>query len=79
MLSSKIAVNRERVARENNNRMIIDGLEFVWIKKKVKVEEPRAVDAIIRGYINLEIVSLSFLIATAANMIVMRAVDMRIY
>jgi hypothetical protein len=59
--------------------MTIDGLEFIWIMKKVKVEEPRAVDEIIRGCINLEIVSLSFLIASAPNMIDMRAVDMRIY
>jgi hypothetical protein len=78
-LSSKIAVNRERVARENNNRMMTDELKFIWIIKKVNVEEPRAVDEIIRGYTNLEIVSLSFLIAIAANMIDMRAVDMRIY
>lgn len=56
-----------------------EGLEFIWIRKKVKVEEARAVDEIIRGYTNLEIVSLSFFIASAANIIDMRAVDMRIY
>jgi hypothetical protein len=59
--------------------MIVDGPEFIWIKKKVKVEEPRAVDEIIRGYTSLRRVSLSFLIAIAANTIDMRAVDMRIY
>jgi hypothetical protein len=78
-LSSKIAVNRETVARKNNNQMITGGLEFIWIRKKVKVEEARAIDEIIRGYTNLEIVSRSFLIASAANIIDMRAVDMRIY
>ncbi|HMA06167.1 MAG TPA: hypothetical protein VKO45_09615 [Methanomicrobiales archaeon] len=75
MLSSKIAVNRERVARENNNLMKTGELEFIWIMKKVYVEEPRAVAEIIRGYTNLEIVSLSFLIASAANIIDMRACD----
>jgi hypothetical protein len=59
--------------------MITGGLEFIWIRKKVKVEEARAIDEIIRGYTNLEIVSRSFLIASAANIIDMRAVDMRIY